>query len=62
MKQIEEACAHVKVMPAFDYEASKGLGAYEVRKRWPRFFGKCPDCDFEGILYASREHYYSGDW
>jgi hypothetical protein len=55
-------CDHAAVMPAFDEEAAKGLDAYEVRKRWPRFFGKCPSCDFKGILYASRMHYIMGDW
>jgi hypothetical protein len=55
-------CDHAAVMPAFDEEAAKGLDAYEVRKRWPRFFGKCPSCDFNGIMYASRMHYIMGDW
>lgn len=48
---------------AFDREASKGLDAYEVRRRWPRLDGKCPKgCGYSGIAYASSEHYYSGDW
>jgi hypothetical protein len=35
----------------------------EIRKRWPRLFGKCPlGCGYEGIYYASREHYAAGDW
>jgi hypothetical protein len=46
----------------FDPEAARGLPAAEVRERWPRFFGTCPTCGWEGIAYASREHYYSGDW
>lgn len=56
------ACTHSKIMPTFDYEASKGLDASEVRARWPRVFAKCPDCDFNGILYASFEHFTTGDW
>lgn len=56
-------CAHEKVRPTFDYEASKGLSSHEVRQRWPRFFGECPDCRApQLILYASKEHYYSGNW
>lgn len=35
----------------------------EVRKRWPRLFGVCPrGCGYNGIAYASYEHYLSGDW
>lgn len=59
---IEGACQHPNVTVLFDYEASKGLSAEEVRKRWPRFHGRCPDCEYYGVIYASREHMYSGDW
>jgi hypothetical protein len=57
-------CEHKKVSPSFDKEVadSKKLTAREVRKRWPRFSGKCPDCGQEGIFYASAEHYFYGDW
>lgn len=35
----------------------------EVRKRWPRLFGRCPKgCGYEGIYYASYAHYIAGDW
>lgn len=35
----------------------------EIRKRWPRLHGKCPKgCGYEGIYYASMEHYVMGDW
>lgn len=35
----------------------------EIRKRWPRLCGKCPlGCGFEGIAYASWDHYRAGDW
>ncbi len=46
----------------FDEDAAKGLTADEVRRRWPRFFGTCPHCGYEGIAYASNVHYYAGDW
>ena len=35
----------------------------EIRRRWPRLMGKCPKgCGFDGIAYASAEHYACGDW
>lgn len=34
----------------------------EIRKRWPRFDGECPDCGKHLIAYASSEHYIFGDW
>lgn len=34
----------------------------EVRDRWPRHYGTCKRCGWEGIAYASREHYVAGDW
>ena len=61
-KAREEACTHYKVMPKFDEEAAKGLDCYEVRKRWPRFYGECPDCKQTGVYYASYMHYLMGDW
>ncbi len=34
-----------------------------VRERFPRLEGVCPKgCGFNGIAYASTEHYYAGDW
>lgn len=59
---LRAGCQHPKVSPAFDYEASKGLSSREVRQRWPRFYGQCPDCGFNGVIYASLEHFVSGDW
>lgn len=55
-------CEHASVMPAFDEEAARGLDVYEIRRRWPRFFGRCPDCQTDLILYASFAHYVYGDW
>jgi hypothetical protein len=35
----------------------------EIRQRWPRLQGVCPlGCGFQGIAYASSEHYAAGDW
>jgi len=34
-----------------------------IRKRFPRLCGPCPKgCGFNGIAYASFEHYTYGDW
>lgn len=55
-------CTHEKVTPTVTDEQLKGLDAGEVRARYPRFVGKCPDCGTELIAYASRYHYMAGDW
>lgn len=35
----------------------------EIRRRFPRLFGKCPKgCGYEGIAYVSMDHYRMGDW
>ena len=57
-----EECEHASVMPSFDEEAARGKSSTEVRKMWPRFFGICPDCGQQYILYASYSHYLMGDW
>lgn len=47
----------------FDIVAARGLSALKVREKWPRGFGNCPKgCGFNGIAYASYEHYLYGDW
>jgi hypothetical protein len=56
------ACQHDSVTVSFDPKAAKGLSAHEVRMRWPRFSGMCPQCQCRLIKYASAEHYYAGDW
>lgn len=58
----EEECKHSKVMPSFDEKAAENLTEVEVRTRWPRFMGVCPDCQKHLILYASVEHQVYGDW
>lgn len=55
-------CDHERARPAFDGDAARGLPAAEVRRRWPRFYGNCPDCGASLISYASMEHCHAGDW
>jgi len=55
-------CEHKNIKVEFDKIAAAGLDAYEVRRRWPRFCGRCPDCGYSIIQYASAEHYTYGDW
>lgn len=57
------ACKHPRVgHPTFDEAAARGLSDAEIRRRWPRFEGPCPDCQAHMICYASIEHYILGDW
>ncbi len=58
----QESCTHKSVMPEYDEEAAKGLSAEEIRKRWPRFHGRCPDCNQMVILYACVDQYIMGDY
>lgn len=58
----ENKCTHPKVIPIFDEIAAKNMTANEIRKAYPRFSGKCPDCEYYGIIYANYAHYISGDW
>ena len=55
-------CDHEKCKPEYDSELAKNMTSIEVRKHFPRFFGKCPDCNEEVIYYASTEHFVMGDW
>lgn len=55
-------CTHDKVMPKYKDEDFQGLDEYEVQERFPRFFGRCPDCRSQVILYSSDMHYIAGDW
>ena len=58
----EAACDHSICTPTFDEEAANGLSKYEIRRRWPRFCGKCAKCGERVIAYASWAHYVMGDW
>lgn len=55
-------CEHKKVMPAYEPVAANLMTAFQVRQHFPRFAGECPDCGFDGVIYASFEHYIAGDW
>lgn len=47
----------------FDQQESTGLSSFEIKKRWPRLYGRCPkNCGYNGIAYASYMHYLAGDW
>jgi len=62
LKPQEPECAHPLCIPSFDAEAARGLSDKEVRRRWPRFQGVCPNCNAQVIAYASFEHFTMGDW
>lgn len=57
-------CNHEGAHVEFDIEDARQnkLTASEVRKKYPRFYGPCPDCGGGLIKYASFEHYVYGDW
>lgn len=38
------------------------MSVEEIRKCFPRHFGTCKSCGFQGIYYASKAHYVAGDW
>lgn len=52
---------HERCKVEFD-EADANLPEWEIRRRWPRFDGECPDCGKRMIVYASATHYIAGDW
>lgn len=58
----DQDCTHDGAKVEFDEEAAKGLSVAEIRQRWPRFYGACPDCGRLIIKYASFMHYGMGDW
>lgn len=62
----EKLLAESPVDPKMDPAVAFIMGpsnSGEVRKRWPRLSGPCPKgCGFNGIAYASYEHYIMGDW
>jgi hypothetical protein len=56
-------CQHENTpVPLFDKDAAAGLQPKEVRERWPRGVGPCPDCGDTVIVYANWVHYVYGDW
>lgn len=58
----KDDCHHKSVIPAFDEQEAGELSATEVQRRWPRFQGRCPECNQNVIVYASASHYILGDW
>ncbi len=57
-----EQCKHENVAVEFDLEAAKNLTPREIRMKYPRFDGTCPDCKQHVIIYASHAHYIYGDY
>jgi len=56
----QDHCSH---SIQFDYEKAKHMSSEEVRKNYPRQAGLCPlGCGYNGVSYASYEHYLAGDW
>ncbi len=55
----EEHCDHGV---RFDSNAAIGLRSLQIRALYPRFEGKCFNCGYEGIAYASQAHMIAGDW
>lgn len=60
----QENCLHDKCIPHYDPKdvQENNLNAVQVRHKYPRFDGYCPDCGQHIIMYASFEHYIAGDW
>lgn len=56
-----ELCDH-GVRVEFDAETAKDMTADEVQARYPRAHVNCALCGFTGVIYASEQHYYAGDW
>lgn len=57
-----ETCTHPKVTPKVTDDELRGLSPSEVREKYPRFYGECPDCKATVIAYGSYMHYLMGDW
>lgn len=49
------ACRHLRCAPPFD-PRDAALPVEVVRRRWPPFHGRCPDCGAGVTAYASVEH------
>lgn len=59
---VPASCTHDAVAPVVDHEQLSGMSAEEVRSKFPRFCGTCPQCGETVIAYASFEHFVAGDW
>lgn len=61
-KKRRGTCDHSKAIPDVKDSDLDGLSAEQVRKRFPRYSGPCPECGKSVIAYASSKHYIAGDW
>lgn len=57
-----DECTHEKCTPKWDEVDAQTLSSDEVREKYPRFSGTCPDCGWYGIIYASQMQYIMGDY
>lgn len=56
-------CRHVNMkLPNFDEGVNECKSWHEVRMRYPRYQGECPDCDKFLTVYANAEHRKAGNW
>jgi len=56
----EKPCTHGVY---YDRLKAQGMSSEEIQDAYPRLRGECPlGCGFNGIAYASSEHYVMGDW
>jgi len=64
MLDSQNGCRHLRVHVEFDEEEMLRLNmsSADVQRRWPRFWGNCPDCGEMLIKYASAIHFIAGDW
>lgn len=62
-KILEETAEDKSDDPALDFIMGPVNATAKIKKLWPRLGGKCPKgCGYNGIAYASYEHYIYGDW
>lgn len=62
MIDTKSECKHASVQPKYLDSDFSGLDEHEVRRRFPRFDGVCPECGSRMIMYSSFVHYAAGDW
>ncbi len=61
-RQDKKNCTHAKCMPEFNEEEAEKMTAKQIREKYPRFQGICPDCGEQLIMYASTKQYIYGDY
>lgn len=57
-------CKHLSVMHNYGLTDEQWfkLSPRAVRERYPRFEGRCPDCNQLVIVYDGWPHYIAGDY